>query len=58
MTSWAVVANAFNLSTWEAEAGRFLSSGYTEKPCLKKIKNKTKQKNMTNTNKQPTNNLP
>ena len=23
--SWAVVAHAFNLSTWEAEAGRFLS---------------------------------
>ena len=24
--SWAVVAHAFNLSTWEAEAGGFLSS--------------------------------
>jgi hypothetical protein len=24
--SWAVVAHAFNPSTWEAEAGRFLSS--------------------------------
>jgi hypothetical protein len=23
--SWAVVAHAFNPSTWEAEAGRFLS---------------------------------
>jgi hypothetical protein len=43
---WVVVAHAFNPSTWEAEAGRFLSSrpawstefqdsqGYTEKPCL------------------------
>jgi hypothetical protein len=44
-----VVAHAFNPSTWEAEAGRFLSSrpaglqsefqdshGFTEKPCLKK----------------------
>ena len=47
----AVVAHAFSPSTWEAEAGGFLSSrpawstefqdshGYTEKPCLeKKIK--------------------
>jgi hypothetical protein len=25
-TSWAVVAHAFNPRTWEAEAGRFLSS--------------------------------
>ena len=24
--SWAVVEHAFNPSTWEAEAGRFLSS--------------------------------
>jgi hypothetical protein len=51
-----VVAHAFNPSTWEAEAGRFLSSkpglqsefqdsqGYTEKPCLKTKQNKTKQK--------------
>jgi hypothetical protein len=51
--SWAVVAHAFNPSTWEAEADGFLSSrpawstefqvsqGYTEKPCLV---NKTKQK--------------
>jgi hypothetical protein len=42
-----VVAHAFNPSTWEAEAERFLSSrpawstefqdsqGYTDKPCLK-----------------------
>jgi hypothetical protein len=43
------VAQTFNPSTWEAEAGEFLSSrpawsqsefqdrqGYTEKPCLKK----------------------
>jgi hypothetical protein len=41
-----VVVHAFNPSTWEADAGRFLSSrpawstqhsqGYTEKPCLEK----------------------
>jgi hypothetical protein len=50
-----VAVHAFNPSTWEAEAGRFLSlrqpglqsefqdsQGYTEKPCLKK-QNKTKQ---------------
>ena len=50
-----MVAHAFNHSTWEAEAGEFLSSGqpglqsefqdsqgYTEKPCLKN-QNKTKQ---------------
>jgi hypothetical protein len=42
------VAHTFNPSTWEAEAGGFLSSrpawstefqdsqGYTKKPCLKK----------------------
>jgi hypothetical protein len=49
--SRAVVADIFNPSTWEAEAGRFLSSrpawstsefqdsqGYTEKPCLKNTK--------------------
>jgi hypothetical protein len=51
-----LVAHTFNPSTWEAEAGRFLSSrpkaspvyrrefqdsqDYTEKPCLE---NKTKQ---------------
>jgi hypothetical protein len=39
-----VVAHAFNPSTWEAEAGEFLSSrpedsqDYTEKPCLEKKK--------------------
>jgi hypothetical protein len=52
-----VVVHAFNPSTWEAEAGGFLSSrppglqrefqdkqGYTEEPCLKKQKqNKTKK---------------
>jgi hypothetical protein len=58
LKSRAVVAHAFNPSTWEAEAGRFLSSrqpglqsefqdsqGYTEKPCLEKPEtkqNKTK----------------
>jgi outer membrane biosynthesis protein TonB len=41
---WAVVAHTFNSSTWEAEAGGFLSTrpqdsqGYTEKPCLEKPK--------------------
>jgi hypothetical protein len=49
-----VVVHAFNPSTWEAEAGGFLSSrsawclqsefqdsqGYTEKPCLEKPKPK------------------
>jgi hypothetical protein len=55
-----VVAHAFNPSTWEAEAGGFLSSrpawstsefqdsqGYSEKPCFgknKKQKKKQKQK--------------
>ena len=55
--SWAVVAHAFNPSTWEAEADGFLSlrsawstewvqdsQGYTEKPRLEK-QNKTKQNN-------------
>jgi hypothetical protein len=48
MFSQAVMAHAFNPSTWEAEAGGFLSlrpawftefqdsQGYTEKPCLGK----------------------
>jgi hypothetical protein len=58
-----VVAHPFNPSTWEPEAGRFLSSRlawstkfqdsqvYREKPCLKKTKqNKTKQ-NKTKQNK-------
>jgi hypothetical protein len=53
-----VVAHAFNPTTWEAEAGRFLSSrpawstervqdsqGYTEKPCLEKQNKTNKQKN-------------
>jgi hypothetical protein len=53
-----VVAHAFNPSTWEAEAGGFLSlkvslvyksefqdsQGYTEKPCLEKPKKKKTQK--------------
>ena len=55
---WAVVKFAFNPSTWEAEAGRFLSlrlawstkwvpgrPGYTEKPCLEKETNKQTNKN-------------
>jgi hypothetical protein len=48
-----MVVHAFNLSTWEAEAGEFLSSrqaglqslgqleGYTEKPCLEKTNEQT-----------------
>jgi hypothetical protein len=57
-TSQAVVAHAFNSSTWEAEAGRFLSlrpawsiqsefqdrQGYTEKPCLEKEKKNRRRK--------------
>jgi hypothetical protein len=53
-----VVVDAFNPSTWEAEAGRFLSSrparsiqsefqdsqGYTKIPCLEKQKTKTNKK--------------
>jgi hypothetical protein len=52
------VVHAFNPSTWEAEAGRSLSSrpawstskfqdnqGYTEKPCLGKKKKTKKTKN-------------
>jgi hypothetical protein len=51
-----VVAHTFNPSTWEAEAGGFLSlrpawsknefqdsQGYTEKPCLEKKTNKQKK---------------
>ena len=51
LISRAVVAHPFNPSTWEAEAGGFLSSRpaglqsefqdsqrYTEKPCLEKPK--------------------
>jgi hypothetical protein len=50
-----LVAYTFNLSTWEAEAGRFLSSrpasqGYTEKPCLEKKTQKQTNK-QTNKNK-------
>jgi hypothetical protein len=56
--SQAVVAHAFNPSTREAEAGRFLSSrsglqsefqdsqGYKEKPCLKKQTNKQSTKDL------------
>jgi hypothetical protein len=48
--------HTFNPSTWEAEAGGFLSKGqpglqsefqdnqgYTEKPCLKKLKKEKKK---------------
>jgi hypothetical protein len=54
-----VVVHIFNPSTWEAEAGRFLSSrppglqsefqdsqGYMEKPCLEKPKKKKKKEKM------------
>jgi hypothetical protein len=57
-----VVVHAFDPSTWEAEAGGFLSliqpglqsefqdsQGYTEKPCLEKPKNKTKQNTILKT---------
>jgi hypothetical protein len=47
------VAHVFNPRTWEAEAGRFLSSrpawsteysqSHTEKPCLEKLKKKKKK---------------
>jgi hypothetical protein len=53
----AMVVHAFNPSTWEAEAGGFLSSGqpslesefqdsqgYTEKPCLEEKKNVMKKR--------------
>jgi hypothetical protein len=55
-----VVAHAFDPSTWEAEAGGFLSSrpawsqsefqdsqGYTEKPCLEKQQQQKKTKTKT-----------
>jgi hypothetical protein len=51
------MVHAFNPSTWEAEAGRFLcsrpawskseiqnSQGYTEKPCLEKLKKRKTEK--------------
>jgi hypothetical protein len=55
--SQVVVAHAFNPTTQETEAGRFLSlransglqsefqdsQGYTEKPCLEKTKKKKKK---------------
>jgi hypothetical protein len=56
LSSQVVVVHAFNPSTWEAEAGGFLSWGqpglqsefqdsqdYTVKPCLKKPKKKKKK---------------
>jgi hypothetical protein len=58
--SWAVVAHAFNPSTWEAEAGGWVLGqpglqsefqdiqGYTEIPCLEKNKKqKNKKQNKT-----------
>jgi hypothetical protein len=56
----AVVAHAFNPSTWKAETRGLLSSrltwstefqdsqSYTEKPCLKKPKNQKKKKKKKN----------
>jgi hypothetical protein len=53
-----VVAHAFNPSTWETEAGKFLSSrpawsadsqSYTEKPCLEKTKQTNKQTKVLDT---------
>jgi hypothetical protein len=45
---WAVVANTFNRSTWEAEADGFLSSrtamAAQRNPVSKKQKQKQKQK--------------
>jgi hypothetical protein len=51
-----MVAHAFNPSTWEAEAGGFLSArpawstnefqdsqGYTERPCLKQQQQQQQQ---------------
>jgi hypothetical protein len=52
----AVVVHVFNPSTWEADAGRFLSlrpawstefqdsQGYTDNPCLEKKKKKRRKK--------------
>jgi transcription elongation factor len=61
-----MVAHAFNPSTWEAEAGRFLSSSpawstsrtarATEKPCLEK-QNKTNQPTKQTKQKSPLLNL-
>ena len=61
-----MVVRAFNLSTWEAEAGGFLSSrpawstewfqdsqGYTEKPCLEKQTNKQTNKQTKDTKEPP-----
>jgi hypothetical protein len=65
-----VVAHAFNPSTQEAEAGRFLSSrpawstefqdsqSYTEKPCLKKKKKKKKKKRKRKKEKNAANDVP
>ena len=40
-TGWAVVVHAFNLSAWEAEAGRFLCYG---SPSLYRVSNNQKRK--------------
>jgi hypothetical protein len=54
-TGLGMVPHAFNPSTWEAEAGEFLSlkpawstkaQGYTEKPCLEKQTNKQNKTNL------------
>ena len=46
-----MVAHIFNLSTQEAEIGRQISQGYTEKPCLEQ-KTTTATKTNKHTNKQ------
>ena len=51
-----MVAHAFNPSTWDAEAGRFLSSR-AEKPCLGKPKKKKKKKKKEKRNKSPISSL-
>jgi hypothetical protein len=67
--TWAVVVYIFNPSTWEAEAGGFLSSrpakvyrvsprtarDIQRNPALKKNKNKNKQTNKNKKQKNPQN---
>jgi hypothetical protein len=54
--SWAVVVHIFNPSTWEAEAGGFLTSRLAwakqRKPVLKKTNKKKQTKQNKQTNKQ------
>ena len=41
-TGWAVVVHAFNLSAWEAEAGRFLWADKAQCSSILWIQNKVK----------------